>query len=202
MDEKFLEFWGSLLLNAARSKKQTDHMLRWMQNGFPNLDESSSDKQIPDFSELSRIFRKLYGLDSISPCNDDYKELSGKALKDFQKSFTDYLALMGIVSKQEHLSLVEKYENLKVRCAEQEETIKHLKMLINAKGTSHAELSSNFENIFKNQGELFRKIMTDFGQYYNKTEPQKDSDNHTQAGKGVKGNDGTDKTDTDIQTDQ
>jgi len=202
MDEKFLEFWGNLLLNAARSKKQTDHMFRWMRNGFPNLDESSSDKQVPDFQELTGMFRKLYGLDGISPYNNEYKNLSGKALKDFQKSFTDYIALMGIVSKEEHLSLVEKYEKLKVKCAEQEETIKHLKMLFNAKGTSHAEFSSHFENMVKSQGELFRKMMTDLSQYYDKPESEKDSDNHTQPEKGVKGNDGTDKSDTDIQTDQ
>ena len=199
MDDKFLEFWGNFLLSAARGKKHTDRMFRWMQTGFPKPDESSSEYNSPDFQEFSRMFRKFYGLDSLSQYSDQYKKTSETAMYDFQKSFKEYVALMGIVSQEEHLALVEKYEKLKTKCEQQEETIKHLKMLLNAKGTSHAEMSSNFENMVKTQGELFRKMMTDFGQYFDKSE--KNSETAEESEKGAKNDDRTDRTDTDVSAD-
>ncbi len=200
MDEKFLEFWGNFLLSAARGKKQTDHMFRWMRTGFPNPEKSSQDQHSPDFQELTRMFRKFYGLDSLSPQSEQYKKTSDLAMYDFQKSLKEYLALMGIVSQQEHLALVEKYEKLKAKCEQQEETIKHLKMLIGSNSTSHAELSSNFENMVKTQGELFLKMMTDFGQYFDKSE--RNSEKAEESEKGEKNDDRTDRADTDVPADR
>jgi len=174
MDEKFLELWGNLLLSAARGKKQTNDIFRWMQTGFPNLNDTSTNKPgFPDFKELSEMFHRLYGLDQVSNRSAEYKEMSGKALHDFQKSFTDYLASMGIVSKNEHLTLIEKYEKLKAKCADQEETIRHLKMLLDSKGMNQPEISSQFQDLVKNQGELFQKMMVDFGQQFNKPDLKK-----------------------------
>ena len=56
------------------------------------------------------MFHRLYGLDKVSTHSENYKEMSEKALQDFQKSFKSYLDSMGIVSKEQHLSLVKKYE--------------------------------------------------------------------------------------------
>jgi len=201
MDEKFLEFWGNFLLSAAQGRKQTDYMFRWMRNGFPNLEKPSADQQSPDFQDLARMFRKFYGLSSLSPDSDQYRKTSETAMYDFQKSFKEYLTLMGIVSQQEHLALVEKYENLKTRCAEQEETIKHLKMLLSTKSTSHKQMSSHFENMVKTQGELFRKMMTDFGQYFDKDKSEKDSETAEESEKGEKKDDRTDRADRAADTD-
>lgn len=174
MDEKFLELWGNLLLSAARGKKQTNDVFRWMQSGFPNFNDTSSNKQsYPDFKELSEMFHRLYGLDQLSTQSEKYKEMSDKALQDFQKSFKDYLNSMGIVSRDEHLTLIQKYEKLKAKCADQEETIRHLKMLLDSKGTNQTESSSQFQDIIKTQGELFQKMMMDFGQQFNKTDFKK-----------------------------
>lgn len=200
MDDKFLEFWGNFLLSAARGKKQTDEMFRWMRTGFPNPDQSSPEQHSPDFQEFRGMFRKFYGLDSLSQYSDQYRKNSEKAVYDFQKSLKEYLSLMGIVSQEEHLALVEKYEKLKTKCGQQEETIKHLKMLLNAKGASHAEMSSHFENMVKTQGELFRKMMTDFGQYFDKSE--KNSETAEESEKGDRNDDRTDRADTDVSADK
>jgi len=174
MDEKFLELWGNLLLSAARGKKQTNDIFRWMQTGFPNLNDTSPNKPgFPDFKELSEMFHRLYGLDKVSNRSEEYKEMSGKALQDFQKSFIDYMTSMGIVSKNEHLTLIEKYEKLKAKCADQEETIKHLKMLLDSKGMNQPEISSQFQDIVKTQGELFQKMIMDFGQHFKKPDLSK-----------------------------
>lgn len=173
MDEKFLEIWGNLLLSAAKGKKQTNDIFRWLHNGFPNITNTADSPVFPDFKELSETFHRLYGLDQFSKRSEEYKEMSGKALQDFQESFKDYLNSMGIVSKDEHLALVDKYEKLKAKCADQEETVKHLKMLLDSKQDTQENVSAQFQDIVKNQGELFQKMVMDFGQYFTKPDSNK-----------------------------
>ena len=179
MDEKFLELWGNLLLSAAQGKKQTNDIFRWMQSGFPNLNARADKPGFPEFKELSKMFHRLYGLDQFSNPSEEYREMSDRALQDFQNSFKNYLASMGIVSKTEYLALVEKYENLKTKCADQEETIRHLKMLLNSKGTNHLEISSQLQDIVKDQSELFQKMIMDFGQHFKKPDLDKPDLNTT-----------------------
>jgi hypothetical protein len=152
MDENFLEFWGNFLLSAARKKKQVDDMSTWMQKGLSN------------FEDFAGMFRKFYGLDQLSEPGTGYKRMTEKAMYDFQKSVKSYMGSMEFVPKREHLDLVEKYEKLKEKCADQEETIKHLRMLLNAKGIEQ------IQDIMKGQGELFQKMVKGFVQYFNKPE--------------------------------
>lgn len=153
MDENLLEFWGNFLLSTARKKKQVDDMTAWMQKGFNSFDD------------LSGMFRKFYGLDQLSEHSTEYKKMTEKAMEDFQKSFKEYMGSLAFVPKKEHLSLVDKYEKLKEKCADQEETIKHLKMLMNARGTDQ------LQEIIRDQGEVFQTMMKGFTQYF--TAPEK-----------------------------
>ncbi|WP_373501971.1 hypothetical protein [Desulfococcus sp.] len=172
MDEKFLEFWGNLLLNAAKSKKQSDDLMRWMRLGLPGMAAPPSPKTASaGFEEMIDAFKKLYGLDKISAKKEDPQEAWTMALKEFQKSFQDYLGVYGVVPKKEHLALVEKYETLKARCMDQEETIRHLRMLLSDRKEECADTTNQLQDIVKNQGELFQKMMIDFGQHFRSETP-------------------------------
>jgi len=121
MDRHFLEFWGNFLINAAKGQKQLEDISKWMQQGFEGFDE------------LTGMFKKFYGLEHMEKNTPAYMETWKKASENFQKSFKDYLRLMGVVSKDEHLTLVKKYEELKEKVAAQEETINNLRMLLEEK---------------------------------------------------------------------
>jgi hypothetical protein len=185
MDENFLEFWGNFLLSAARKKKQVDDVTAWMQKGFTG------------FEEMTAMFRKFYGLDQMSEQSADYKKMTEKAMQDFQQSFREYMGALDFVPRREHLNLVEKYENLKEKCSAQEETIRHLKMLLNAKGIDQ------FQHLIKDQGELFQNMIKSFGQYFNSLNqpdpPEEKAEKQTNTNlKGdVKKND---RTDTNAKT--
>lgn len=166
MDEKFLEFWGNILINAARSKKQTDDFFNWMKSGGGAEAPKTS---LPGTEEMAAAFRRFYGLDKVSEQGEDYNRMYRQSLEDFQKSFKEYLGLMGIVPREEHLALVRKYETLKERCAEQEETIRHLKMLLSGAKNGRNGLSEQFQDLVKNQSELFQQMMSDFGQCFTRS---------------------------------
>ena len=126
MDKQFLEFWGNFLLSAAKGQRQLEEMAKWINQGFSG------------FEDLNAMFRKFYGLDRLTEKSPDYLKTSEKAEADFRKSLVDYLSLFGVVPRQAHLMLVEKYERLKKKVAAQEETIRHLRMLLQEKEVDQA----------------------------------------------------------------
>jgi len=157
VDKHFLEFWGNFLINAAKGQKQMEDMSKWMQQGFEGFDE------------LAVMFKKFYGLEHMEKDTPAYMETWKKASENFQKSFKDYLNLMGVVSKDEHLALVGKYEELKEKLAAQEETIKHLRMLLEEKKVNtQGELVQGFQEIIEKQSEQFQETMETLGSFFKK----------------------------------
>jgi len=159
MDRQFLEFWGEFLLNAARGKKQLEDIAKWMGSGLKG------------FEELTSLFRKIYGLEKTEQSSPDYLKVWTEAQANFSESFKEYLALLGVVPREEYLVLVKKYEELKERVESQEETIKHLRMLVSeAKKEEHRDLTGHFEELVKKQGEEFQKLMDSFAQILKKND--------------------------------
>jgi phage tail tape-measure protein len=157
MDKNFLEFWGNFLINAAKGQKQMEDMSKWMQQGFEGFDE------------LTVMFKKFYGLEHMEKDTPTYMETWKKASENFQKSFKDYISLMGVVSKDEHLALVGKYEELKEKLAAQEETIKHLRMLLEEKKVeTQGELVQGFQEIIEKQSEQFQETMDTLSRFFKK----------------------------------
>ena len=151
MDKRFLEFWGNLFINVAKGQKQLSDIKKWINQGFSG------------FENLQAMFRNYYGLDEERP---DYFTKWNKAEADFQKSLKEYLSLLGVVPKEEHVALVNRYEELKERYAAQEETIGHLRMLMEEKGVDQAKVISGFEKMIADQGEQFRELMKTFSDFY------------------------------------
>jgi len=157
MDKQFLEFWGNFMINAAKGQGQLEEMAKWMGQGFSG------------FEDLTAMFKKSYGLDRMPEDTPDFLASWEKAAKDFQKSFKDYLSLMGVVPRDEHLKLVKKYEDMKKRVAGQEETIKHLRLLLDARGTAdQTEVVKSFQDLMNKQSEQFQELTENFGRFFQK----------------------------------
>jgi hypothetical protein len=157
VDKHFLEFWGNFLIHAAKGQKQLQDMSKWMQQGFEGFDE------------LTAMFKKFYGLEDMEKYTPAYMETWKKASENFQKSFKNYLDLVGVVSKDEHLALVRKYEELKEKIAAQEETIKHLRMLLEEKKVeTQGKLVQGFQEIIEKQSEQFQETMETLGKFFKK----------------------------------
>ena len=157
MDPHFLEFWGNFLVNASKEQRRLKDLYEWMQQGFNGFDD------------LTEMFRKFYGLDHMEKDTPAYLETMKKASENFLESFKDYLDLMGMVPKDKHLALVQKYEALKEKVADQEETIKNLQLLLEEKRTeSQDELVLGFQDLIEKQSKQFQKTMETFGSFFKK----------------------------------
>lgn len=157
MDKRFLEFWGNYLINTAKEQKQMEDLAKWMQQGFEG------------FNELNVMFNKFYGLEQMDKDTPSYMEAWKKASENFLKSFDDAMGLMGMVPKGKHLLLIKKYEALKEKVAAQEETINHLRLLLDEKKTeSQEELVQGFQDLIEKQSRQFQETMETFGSFFKK----------------------------------
>ena len=166
VDRHFLELWGNLLINAAKGQKQIEELTQLLHQGTKG------------FEGQNATFRKFYGLNSMNEESPDFLKASKNAADDFQKSLKEYLDLMGVVRKDEHLKLVGKYEDLKKKAADQEETIKHLRMLLDEKGIAQGEVPRGFQDLIKKQTDQFQDLVKGFGHFLEKDPSSTDADNN------------------------
>jgi len=151
MDKQFVKFWVSFLGGYMKTKEQMEDMSTWMAQGFKGFDE------------LTELFQRSYGLDRLGESATNYLTMWEQSKKDFERSLKEYLSLMGVVPRQEHLDLVEKYEALKEKSASQEETIAHLRQLLGGNQLDQTEFHDGFETLIKKQSDDFNRLVTTLG---------------------------------------
>jgi uncharacterized coiled-coil protein SlyX len=160
MNRQFLEFWGKALLQAAQSQKQLQDLAEWCQRGFLG------------FRDYTQLFKATYGLDEKAESSLDYLTLWKKSEDDFRESFKEYLNLLGMVPREEYAALARNYEELKEKVAEQEETIKLLRTLLEEKGLGLAATSLEFQRLIEKQGEQFQKLFQGLGESVKPEDPR------------------------------
>lgn len=161
MDKNFLEFWGNLLISIAQGQKQEEDMTRWLKQGFTGVDS------------LMAPFKKIYGLDQVSPSTAKYEELWNKQLKSFQDSFQEYLKLLDVVPRRDYEKVQEENQALKKQILEMEKAIKDLRMLVAEKmGSSASEAVRGFQDLIFSQMDRFQELLRSVGGL-SKDEPSK-----------------------------
>lgn len=165
MDAKFLEFLGNLLVGSARNKQQSDQFFQWLQSGFPVFNDPKSKEDVRGSNELLDMLNSWYGLDKNSSDAPEYTKLSEEAFSRFNESMKESFFSMGFVPRSEHLELVEKYEQLKAQKAELEEkhkdleeTIEHLKMLLQGQ----TDMTNQFQEMISKQGMAYQEMVKQF----------------------------------------
>jgi hypothetical protein len=152
MNRHFLEFWGKALLQAAQSQKQLENLAKWCQRG------------IFSFQDYTELFKNSYGLDGVPEDNPDFYTTWKKAEDNFQESFREYLNIFGVVPREEFADLARRYTELQEKAAEQAETIKTLRLLLEEKGLGLAATSLEFQKLIEKQGEQFQKFIQGIGE--------------------------------------
>ncbi|MGD9056034.1 MAG: hypothetical protein PVG40_06285 [Desulfobacterales bacterium] len=156
MDRQFLEFLGSFFLNAAKGQKQLEDMTRWIGGGLSGFDD------------LTRMFRKFYGMNELPLASPDYTRAWEKASENFKKSYHEWLNLMSVIPKSEYQALQKKCEALEKKVATQDETIRQLRKLLSEKGLPYADAVKGFTSMMEQQGYQFQELMNSLGKAFKK----------------------------------
>jgi tetratricopeptide (TPR) repeat protein len=159
MDRNVLEFWADFFQNAAKSQKQIENFNKWLQQGLAGYE----------------AFLSLMGKPYVVPDKqdtgkrpDDYSKVWNKATEDFQETLKDYMALFEMVPKSEHIELTKKYEDLKAKMKDQEETIEHLRKLLKEKGEDQSRAMDDFKGLIEKQSDEFQVLMKHMSHFFQK----------------------------------
>ncbi|MCP4020229.1 MAG: hypothetical protein GY729_00165 [Desulfobacteraceae bacterium] len=165
MDKNFLEFWGNTMLTAAKGQKQMEEMTNWMEKGFSGM------------KEMNDMFLKFYGIQTKESEKqnkfNDFEAMQKEAFSNFSHSFEAYLQLFDAIPRKKHVELVKKYEALKKQVQDQEETITHLRMMMEDRGERKTDVVEKLNEIVGLQSDQFKKLMNEFSSIGTVDAPQK-----------------------------
>lgn len=111
MEEYFNEFFKNQLITVEKGQKQMQDMTKLIMQGLSG------------FEEVPEMFGKFCSMDFWSKETCDYIKAWEMTREDFQKFFKDYLNLMGLVPKHEHLALINKYNDQKKEFTDQKKLL-------------------------------------------------------------------------------
>ena len=81
-------------------------------------------------------------------------------------SFKGQLSQFGVVPKINHLVLLKKYQDLKQEAAAQEDTIKHLRVMLDEKETDEGGAAKTSRQLVDTQNEQFQELMCSFAEFF------------------------------------
>lgn len=118
MANSFMECWGNFFTNAAKEQR------------FPEIADWA--RVFSRFMDWAALVPKSCALESLTPPGIQFMKEWNTFGKELNKSFlAAVFEFWGIKADPErYLELVKKYEELKEKIASQEETIKHLRLLL------------------------------------------------------------------------
>jgi len=168
MDRQFLEFWGNVLLNAAKGQEQVESLNRLAREGFKT------------FEQQMELFEKFCSLNKKPEPTTPHTEIWTKAVSDFIKSYQEFLGLMGMVPREDYEALIREHEALKKTAAELEEALRRQKKRTGGKDMDPAVVVKGFEGLMKKQAEQFQTLMASYGKLYEAEKPgMKSSETHS-----------------------
>jgi hypothetical protein len=174
MDKQLLQFLGNFYLNLAKSQEKWEEMSR----GNPLMEEMgkwfSFGLSAANMDNLMKMMKNGSGMKSLDKESLPYMEMFEKISEMGGQAMKEYMNMMGMVPRDEHIKLVKKYELLKEKVLAQEETIEHLRMLLSEKGAGQQEVISEFNHMIKDQSEQFQELMQNVMNFYQNGE-KKDS---------------------------
>jgi uncharacterized coiled-coil protein SlyX len=118
MEEYFYEFWKNQIITVEKGQKQMQDVTKLIFQGLGG------------FEEVPEMFGKFCSIDFWSKETCDYIKAWEMTREDFHKFFKDYLNLMGLVPKHEHLTLINKYNDLNQSVIDQKKEIADQKKLL------------------------------------------------------------------------
>ena len=123
MEQHINKLWENQFLKLNQGQKQMEDMTRWiMMGGLSGLEE------------LSDAFGKFWDMDFWSTETHDYMKAWNTTAEDLRKLFKDYLDIIGLVPKDDYLTLLHKYQDMNETVNDQTEEIsKQVKMIADQK---------------------------------------------------------------------
>ncbi len=164
MDKKFLEFWGNLLISAAKKQEQIENLQRLATEGFKACEFQMN------------LFRDFYDLKPMTatPASDD--QIWEKAFSDFMKSYQEFIGFLGLVPRKTYDELAQENDHLKKKISDLEKSLRSRRKKTGRQETDPALVVKGLEGLMKKQADQFQTLMTSYGKLYDHIKPSGNSE--------------------------
>ena len=149
MDAHFLELFGKMLIQAAKSQRQMDQLSSWMRQGL----------NAANMSGLSDYFQRVYGFADIPKNSEQYAQLFQKAQGDFLAAYGEFTGLLGLVPEKKYEALQQEFEALEQKYLAQEKMIAKLTTKLKKSEDPSADLTGQLTDIIEKQKGEFAKTV-------------------------------------------
>lgn len=151
MDKQFLEFWGNLMLAAARGQATTDAFSSWLTRGAGGSED------------ISAMFGKFYGLGQPAAGGSATWESARAAFDD---AFRSYLDVLQAVPRSQYETLQRRVEALEEKTAAQEALIGNLRRQLSESHAARGDVARGLEELVQIQGTEFKKLTDSVGRFF------------------------------------
>lgn len=147
MDKQILEFWGNMMLSAAKGQQQLEDIMKWMAGN------------VHDFKDVSARFCRMYGMEPGSGKEPDYLALWQRALSEFKDSYGELLAMMDLVPRKDYVAVNRENQELRRRVSELEEAVRHMRVLLDDRAAAPGEGIKGFQKLIDDQARQYQDFM-------------------------------------------
>lgn len=159
MDKQFLEFWSKMFALSAQGQQPMEELGKWCTHGFKG------------FKDITDLWARMYGLMPATDAPSASTGLWHDALRSFQKSYTEFIALMELVPRKDYETLVHENEALKITIHDMEAQIKHLRALLAEKIAIPTEGVQAFQTLMSEQAQNYRSFMQNMAASFQNLSP-------------------------------
>jgi len=150
MDKQFLEFWGNLLLQAAKGQAQMENIGKWITQG------TGGGQTLED------QFRRAYHLDSKETSATDHPDAFQQAADRFKEAYEDYLSLLDVVPRTRFRELESKNASLQEEVTRLQKEIDRLRGALHGSGEQSQEVIADFQLLLQKQQREFQDLAQQF----------------------------------------
>lgn len=169
MDSRFIKFWGHFLVRVAEGKEQFQYVAEWIEKGFKGS------------KTMNELLWRYYGLDRDEG-GGKHNEIDAwqTAMTQFQLSL-DTLCRnwvqhwgrnCGWIHQNKYEKLKKEHEALRQKVAEQKETIKTLRAILNDDLNESEEdqvaVFQKMHRLYQMQNRQFQELIQNMSQIYEK----------------------------------
>ena len=147
MDKQFLEFWGTMMLSAAKGQQQLEDIMQWM---------AGSAK---DLKEVYGTFCRMYGIEPGQEKPAEYMAFWQKALGEFRDSYGEIMTMMDLVPRRDYIAVSRENQDLKMRVSELEEAVRRLRTLLDERAAFPSEGIKGFQDLIDDQAQKYQDFM-------------------------------------------
>lgn len=161
MNKEILEFWGNVLIQAARNQRMLEDIAKWVHSGYEIMNVQN------DFWTALREKGRISERGAVDAAMRD------RDSEEYRKAYREFLKIFGMVSMEDYQEVLRKNEALEKRLEESRRTIQKTPMTGKGVIGMQREMEKGLQELVDKQSEQFKELMESIREFYSRDIPDR-----------------------------